>query len=291
MINLNRSRKLFLNIYPDEALADRIESYIKRERKKIEFFLLFCKCNRWEATLKQEPIMKLALVYAFLPTVYDRYQEKKISDEIFYDTMSDIKIWIDDHKARTNEDGLFELHWIMHHMNLSIFRVGRLQYQKCIWYFKPTKDKNGVKIRFGEKFLNMHIPRGEKLDYEACKESVQMAKKFFAEKFPEFPNNKYMCYSWLLFPGNHDFMPADSNILKFQSMYDVVMSKEEPQPAYLWLYGVKLKNADLMKNKKETGSYGFIDQLPQNSSLQRSTIEYIKNGGTMGEGLGVIINP
>lgn len=291
MINLNRSRKLFLNIYPDEALADRVESYIKNQKKKIEFFLFFCNCNRWEVTLKQEPIMKLALVYAFLPTVYDRYQEKQISDEVFYDTMSDIKIWIDDHKTRTNEDGLYELHWIMHHMNLSIFRVGRLQYQKCIWYFKPTMDKNGVKIRFGEKFLNMHIPRGEKLDYEACKESVQMAKKFFAEKFPEFPNNKYMCYSWLLFPGNHEFMPANSNILKFQSMFDVVMSKEEPQPAYLWLYGVKLKNADLMKNKKETGSYGFIDQLPQNSSLQRSTIEYIKNGGTMGEGLGVIINP
>ena len=45
----------------------------------------------------------------------------------------------------------------------------------------------------------------------------------------------------------------------------------------------------LMKNKKETGSYGFTDQLPQKSSLQKSTIDYIKNGGTLGEGIGVII--
>jgi hypothetical protein len=44
-----------------------------------------------------------------------------------------------------------------------------------------------------------------------------------------------------------------------------------------------------MKNKKETGNYGFIDQLPQKSSLQKTTIEYIKNGGTLGEGIGVII--
>ena len=53
-------------------------------------------------------------------------------------------------------------------------------------------------------------------------------EKFFAEKFPEFPNNKYMCYSWLLFPGNHDFMPANSNILKFQTLFDKVYKNESP---------------------------------------------------------------
>ena len=289
MINLNRSRKIFLNIYPDEALADKVEFFIKSNKKKVEFFLGFCKYKRWEPTLKQEPMMKLALVYAFLPVVYDKYKKKNIGDEVFYDTMTDIKIWIDDHKARTGEDGLFELHWIMHHMNMSIFKIGRLQYQKCIWYFKPVKTKDGVKLNFGDKILNMHIPRGEKLDYDECVKSVDMAKEFFKEYFPEFPNNKYMCFSWLLYPGNKNFMPENSNILKFQSMYEIVVEKEEPQPPYLWLYGVKLKNADLMKNKKETGSYGFIDQLPQKSSLQKSTVEYIKNGGTLGEGIGVII--
>lgn len=289
MIDFNRSREIFLKIYPSEVLANKVEYYIDRHKSKVKFFLVFCNNNRWEVTLKQTPMMKLALVYAFLPTVYDRYQKKKISDTVFYDTMTDIKIWIDDHKARTGEDGLFELNWIMHHMNLSIFKIGRLQYQKCIWYFKPTKTRDGVKLNFGDKILNMHIPRGEKLDYDECVKSVDMAQEFFKEFFPDFPNNKYMCFSWLLYPGNKNFMPADSNILKFQSMYEILVEKEEPQPPYLWLYGVKLKNADLMKNKKETGSYGFIDQLPQKSSLQKSTIEYIKNGGTLGEGIGVII--
>ncbi len=289
MINLNSSRKIFLKIYDSERLADKIESFIKKNKKKVQFFLFFCNHKHWEVTLKQEPMMKLALVYAFLPVVYNKYQEKKISDEIFYDTMSDIKIWIDDHKARTNEDGLYELNWILHHMNMAIFKIGRLQYQKCIWYFKPAKTRNGVKLNFGDKILNMHIPRGEKLIYEDCVKSVDMAQEFFKEYFPDFPNNKFMCFSWLLYPGNKNFMPADSNILKFQSMYEILVEKEEPQPPYLWLYGVKLKNDDLMKNKKETGSYGFTDQLPQNSSLQKSTIDYIKNGGTLGEGIGVII--
>lgn len=289
MIDFNRSREIFLKIYDSERLANKIEYYIQRHEAKVKFFLMFCDKNRWEITLKQNPMMKLSLIYAFLPTVWDRYKKKGIPEEIFFDTMTDIKIWIDDHRARTDEDGVFELHWLMHHMNLSIFKIGRLQYQKCIWYFKPAKTKDGTEFKFGEKVINMHIPRGEKLDYDACKASLPMAKEFFAKYFPEFPNNKYMCYSWLLFPGNKEFMPENSNILKFQSLYEVVSSKEEPQPAYLWLYGLKTKNADLMKNKKETGSYGLIDQLPQKSSLQRSTAEYIKNGGTFGEGLGVII--
>lgn len=290
MVDFNRSREIFLKIYPSENLANKIEYYIGRHKTRFRFFLKFCNKNRWEVTLKQKPMMKLALVYAFLPTLWDGYKEKNIPEEIFFDTMTDIKIWIDDHRARTDEDGLYELNWIMHHMNMNIFKIGRLQFQKFFWYAQSAQDKNGVKFNFGDKIINVHIPRGEKLDYDACKESITKSREFFKEYFPDFPNDKYMCYSWLLYPGNKNFMPQDSNILKFQSLFEIVAEREEPQATYLWLYGVKIKNSDLLKNKKETGNYGFIDRLPQKSSLQKSTIEYIKNGGTFGNGIGVIVN-
>lgn len=289
MIDYIRSKEIFLKIYPSENLAEKIEKHIKNHKTIVKLCLAFCNKNRWELFLKQKPMMKLSLVYAFLPTVWDRYKEKNISEEIFWDTMSDIKIWIDDHKARTGEDGLYELHWIMHHMNLNIFKLGRLQYQKLFWFFKTPYNKNGTKISFGDKIINMHIPRGEKLDIEACEKSLEMAKEFFKEYFPEYPNNKFMCHSWLLYPQNKNFMPEGSNILEFAKFFQIVEEKETPQQTYLWLFGVKLKNPDLMKNKKETGSYGFTEKLPQKTSLQKSTVEYIKNGGTFGEGLGVIV--
>lgn len=289
MINIERSKEIFLKIYPNEKLAEKIENYIKKRRGIIKIYLAFCSKNRWEPFLKQRPMMKLALVYAFLPVVWDRYKAKNISEEIFWDTMSDIKIWIDDHRARTNKDGLYELNWIMHHMNLNIFKLGRLQYQKLFWFYKTPYEKNGTKISFGDKIINIHIPRGESLDIEACRESLQKAKEFFAEYFPEYPNNRFMCHSWMLYPGNRNFMRSDSNIIKFSQFFDIIEEKDSPQQTYLWLYGVKLKNPDLMKNKKETGNYGFIDILPQKTSLQKSTVEYIKNGGKFGEGLGVII--
>ncbi len=289
MVDLNRSREIFLKIYPSEKLADNIVKYINKHRIKVHFFLFFCNKGRWEITLSQNPMMKLSLVYAFLPVIYNRYEKKGISDEIFYDTMSDIRIWIDDHKARTGEDGLYELNWIMHHMNMIIFRIGRLQYQKFIWPFSFSYNNHGEKISFGDKFINMHIPRGEKLDYDECVKSLDMAKEFFSEYFPEFPNHRYACHSWLLYPGNKNFMPEKSNILKFAELYEIIDEKECPKSAYLWLYGKKYKNSELMKSYKETGSYGHTDELPQKSSLQRSTVDYIKGGGKFGEATGVII--
>ena len=289
MINYPRCREIFLNIYPSENLANKVEEYIKANRKKIGFYLYFCEKNHWEFTLKLDPMMKLSLVYASLPRVYDGYQEKGISDEIFYDTMSDIKIWIDDHKARTNEDGLYELNWIMFHMNMNIFKIGRLQYQKFIWYFKTPYNNHGVKIKRGDKFINMHIPRGAKLDYDECVKSLDMAKEFFQEYFPEFPNDKYACHSWLLYSGNKNFMSENSNVLKFASLYEIIEESEDPESAYLWIYGKKYKNPELIKTRKQTGNYGHLDGLPQNSSLQKNTIDFIKNGGIFGEALGVII--
>ncbi len=289
MIDFERSKKIFLSIYPSTELANKIQNFIIRHRNKINFYLKFCNKNRWEPTLKLKPMMKLALVYAFLPTVYDRYKAKNIGDDIFADTMSDIKIWIDDHKVRTGEDGLYELHWIMHHMNLNIFKLGRLQYQKLFWYYKTPYEKNGDKISFGDKIINVHIPRGAKLNFNECEQSLKMAEEFFKKYYPDYPNNKFMCHSWLLYPGNRNFMSENSNIIKFQTLFDIIEENESPSSTYLWLYGEKFKNGDLMKNKKKYGNYGFTDKIPKNTSLRKSTVDYIKNGGTFGEGVGVII--
>lgn len=289
MMELARSKEIFLKIYSNEDLANKIESYIYKHKTTVKFFLILCEKNRWEPLLKQNPMMKLSLVYAFLPTVWDRYKEKNIPEEMFWDTMSDIKIWIENYKTETNEDGLYELHWIMHHMNLSIFKIGRLQFQKLFYFFKTPYNKNGNELKFGDKILNVHIPRGAKLDFYECEKSFQMAKEFFKEFYPDFPNNKFMCHSWLLYRGNKNFMSENSNILKFQTLFDFVEEKEAPHPTYRWLFDVKIENAELMKNKKEFGSYGFTGSLKKDTELRRNAIEYIKNGGEFGEGLGVKI--
>ncbi len=289
MIDYISSRDLFLKMYPDESLQKILENYIKRNEKKIEKHLKFCYKNRWEIHLKKDRFLKLALVYAFLPEVKNRYDKKGIDDKIFFDTMSDIAIWIKDCRDNFHTEGLDELNWIMHHMNMNIFKIGRLQYQKMLYYGNKSYEKNGESVKFGDKVLNVHIHRGEKLDYRECEKSFIEAQEFFAKYYPEFPNNRFMCFSWLLYPENKKFMAEDSNILKFPRLFDIVSQHEDPASAYRWLFGVRYKNKDMLKNKKKYGNYGLTEHLPQDTSLQRNAVEYIKNGGTLGDGMGVKI--
>ena len=289
MIDYNRAKDLFLKIYSDEDLQKKVEDYIKKHEKKISRYLKFCYKNRWEVHLKKDDFTKLCLVYAFLPEVKDRYGKKGISDEIFFDTMSDIKIWINDCRDNLHSTGLNELNWIMHHMNMNIFKIGRLQYQKMFYYMPNSYKKNGVEIKFGDKIWNVHICRGEKLSIDACEKSFYMAQEFIKEYFPEYPDNKFMCHSWLLYPTNKEFMPEGSNILKFPELWDVVSHREDPASAYRWLFSVRYKNKEMLKNKKKTGSYGCTEKLPQNTVMQQKGVEYILNGGTLGDGFGVKI--
>ena len=250
--------------------------------------LAFCRRGRWELFLKKDPFFKLCLVFAYLPEVWRKYEEKGIGESVFYDTMDDIRIWMDDHRSRTGEYGLYELNWIMHHMKLSIFKLGRLQFQKFKYYFSPVYKKNGVEIRFGENILNIHIPRGEKLDISLCSQSVRQAVEFFKKYYPEYPTDRFICHSWMLYPNNKKYMKSESNILKFADMFDIVGEREAPSQAYLWIFGVKVKNSPLKLAQEKNGSYGFVNELVQKTSLQKSAVDYIEKGGTLGEGMGVL---
>lgn len=289
MIDYLRSKELFLKIYPQQALQKSLEEHIKKHEKKILRYLKFCYKNRWEPHLKKDDFTKLCLVYAFLPEVKSRYEKAGISDDIFFDTMDDIRIWIDDCRDNLNSIGLNELNWIMWHMKMSIFKIGRLQYQKMICYNKSAYTQNGDTIKFGDKIWNVHIPRGERLTPEACEKSFEMAKEFISTYFPQYPNNKFMCHSWLLYPDNKKFMPESSNILKFPELWQVVSHRENPEQAYRWLFSARYSNKKLMKNKKKHGNYGFINKLPQDTQMQKNAVKYIENGGSLGDALGLKI--
>lgn len=288
MINYDLSREIFLKIYPNEKLCEKIENYIKKHETKFNFYVLLCKMNVWSYFFNKDPFLKLALVYAYLPITKHEYDKKGISENIFYSTMDDIRIWIDDHKSRTNEDGLFELNWIWLHLSLNIFKLGRLQFQKCRYYDKTPYNKNGKNIKFGDKVLNIHIPRGGKLDVDECKKSVENAKSFFKKYYPKYDNDKFICHSWLLYGDNSKYMNENSNILKFAKMFDVVSQKEAPEQAILWLFGNKVKNQELIKNKNETGIYLDTNILNADTDLQKSAIEYINRGGTLGDAFCVL---
>lgn len=119
--------------------------------------------------------------------------------QIYFATMSDIRIWQEVYQRNTGKIGLIEPLWVSNAVKGNLYRFGRLQ-------FEADQKANTVHI---------HIPEGEKLDIEQCKASIKKAGEFFSE----YPN--FDCLSWLLSPNILPLLDEDSNIRTFQSMFDI----------------------------------------------------------------------
>ena len=290
MTDLIYAKQIFLNIYPDKLLADQIIEYITNNNNKISKLIKLCKKGKKSRVCKQNAFDKLCLAFAYLPLTKAKYSELGIEDEIFYDTMSDIKIWIDDYKQfNNNEYGLGELNWIFLHLHCLIFKLGRLQFQLSNYFISPWYNKNGISIKLGDKCLNLHIPRGEKLDIGACQQSFAKAKEFFPKFFPSYPTNIFECYSWIFYNGNANYMTPQSNLIKFSNMFEISSHCEHPSEALKYIFGINKSNKELIKNKRKYGYYYDLSAVKPLTSLQKQAKEYIMNGGKLGHAKGQII--
>ena len=230
---------------------------------------LFCsnKESFFAEIIKQENYRQQFLYYycKMACETYEQYQKKKIGDEIFWDTFSDISLWCEECREKYGEYGLQEYGWLWRHIEMTIFRLGRLQFERMeseweFWY----KNQQVCK---GDTVISIHIPKGGKLEKEDCRRSFELGKKFWGRAYP------YLCHSWLLYPGLKELLDPDSNILQFQKFFELL------QVDYVFREGEERIFDCLMEDP---------EKYPENTSLQRNARKYLMQGGRLGSGLGVI---
>lgn len=213
-------------------------------------------------------LVRLAVVLKASEETYKFYRQKGIDDRIFFDTMDDIRIWCEENDNK----GLKNYNWIKNHICFELFKIGRLQFQifrfpYIIYNYRETP------LKFKENVIAVHIPSGEKLDYDECVSSIEKAKAFFKKYFPEYRYDYFICDSWLLYDKNKEFMAEDSNIIKFQSLFSIPFSRSADSQAIERIFG---------KREKDINCYA------EKTSLQRAAKEYMQNGGKLGVGFGYI---
>lgn len=164
--------------------------------------------------------------------------------------------------------------WFGEFFHLTRFALGRLQFDVS----NSPIDYEGKKITLkkGDKLLRVHIPRtGERLERDEQIKSYRLAAEFFK---PFFGDDKivFTCESWLLFPAVKQMLSPQSNLFAFISDYELMESGYyDDFFSWSWrLYDTKEEN---------------IDKLPQNTSLRRKYVEYIKSGKKSGWGYGVFV--
>ena len=195
------------------------------------------------------------------------YRASNIPDEIYRNTMYDLKVKLNECKTVKNVWGIF---------SMRTFGLGRLEFEMSEFPFDNGYHHGGIHINRGDFVVFAHIPSGSPLTHESAYDSYRRAYNFFSDKL----NNKPLvicCHSWLLYPDTKDLFKCSRNITDFYNDFDIIGKDESEGFSNAW----RVFEKDY--NQSE------IDSLPDNTSLQRNFIQWLKNGGKTGNGFGVII--
>jgi len=199
-----------------------------------------------------------------------KYEEKGISQDILFDTLKDITVWTDIWSELKNELYLGELPWLSRHMNMKLFRLGRLQF--CM--AKSEHNILGKGVAKGDNVIEIHVPKGSPLDIVECKKSIECAKVFFEKYFPEFKYEYFTIHTWLLDDSLAEFLSPDSNILKFHNLFEIV-SKEKSDAILGYVFKWKIERRS-------------IRETAPTSSFAKKVKERVLSGGDFYENIGVI---
>ncbi len=261
---LDLARKIALS----EELVKKIEELNQKESEKIKSTAERCLSDSFAILGKRDLLFRLAVILFLAVKVRERYDQAGISEEIYYDTMSDIKIWAE----KSGGKGLKNYSWLKNHVNFELFRLGRLQFQlyECK---NRTLLYNKLPFNYGDKVIYVHIPEGEKLLKEKCEASFKKANEFFNSYFPGFNYSYYFCESWLLYEGNREFMAKESNIVSFISLFNHAYSVKFEEQAIERIFG---KRRILKKS------------YPEETALQKRAKKYMQGRNRLGIGIGFI---
>lgn len=213
--------------------------------------------------LKEQNGKKNLLSFLYMCEALEKkYEEKGISKDILMDTLQDIVRWNDTWSELKGELYLGEIGWLQNHMRMDLFKLGRLQFA----FGKSYHDIPQKNIQKGEPVMEIHIPADGPLTHEECVKSVEMAKEFFAAYYPEYKFEYFTCHSWLIDTALKDILDPDSNILQFQSMFDVI--EEDDSDAilrYVFKWNTNSQNlaeftctTGMSKKVKETALAGKV---------------------------------
>lgn len=203
----------------------------------------------------------IVLLYA-AEKMAERYKEAGLSDEIYIDTISDLRNKLYECKKLKGEWGTFVAWWLAGYFGLKRFALGRLQYE--------------VVEHEGGHALNCHIPSGSPLNFEAVMASLRKAYDFYPQVRRD-GKITVVCHSWLLYPPHRELFSDGGNLRRFVDLFTITESTPDPKNQSLWLIFYKNYNSV------------SLDELPTDTTLRRAFVKYLRDGNCMGYGRGYLV--
>ncbi|MFJ9036425.1 acyltransferase domain-containing protein [Streptomyces sp. NPDC102406] len=209
------------------------------------------------------------VLVAALPYVRAHHRERGIPEEVSRRSLADLGRNLAVHRRRFGTTGLLAQGWLTRHFRGALYQLGRLQFERvCPGRGTGTwLAEAGAGVGPGDPVLGVHIPdfRGP-LTPAACDDSIRQAREFFARHYPREPVRVAICESWLLDRQLRRYLPAESNIVRFQDRFaveDVTGEPEDDIPVTFVFGGTETPRA----------------LLPRRTSVQRAVLDHLDAGG------------
>ncbi|MEU0560546.1 acyltransferase domain-containing protein [Dactylosporangium sp. NPDC006015] len=200
------------------------------------------------------PAWRHLYVYVYLAlvdAVMGYHREHGVAEEVSWATLADLGRNLAVDRRMRGEGWPVMQAWLSLHWRGGVYELGRLQHQR------------------GVGAIDLHVPDSGPLTPAAIDASLAEARAFFPVHFPDEAYTEFACGSWLLDPQLLEYLPEDSNIVRFQRRFEL-----EPY-----------EEAEKIDPDVEVRRFVFrtlttpLDQLPQTTALQRAVVEHFKAGG------------
>ncbi|WP_129309711.1 acyltransferase domain-containing protein [Streptomyces sp. L2] len=206
---------------------------------------------------------------AALPHTLALHRRRGIPAEVSRRTLADLGRNLTVYRRRHGVIGLHHKRWLVRHFRGELFQLGRLQFERARLGQRGSTAiaAAGLDAAPGMPCLNLHIPDFlGPLTPSACDRSLDLARDFFGRHFPEERVETALCHSWLLDPQLKRYLPAESNIVRFQERFRP--AREDNERADTEPVRFVFGDPDLP-----------VAELPRRTSVERAVGDHLRAGG------------
>ena len=248
---------------PDEVKKEVIE-YSKSRNSVLDEKLqdLLCKRQSWDFAIEQlkknigiDPFgfFILSELLSFACKTYDKYMKIGIDESIFIRTMEFCTRFINDHKKVHGHYAYTWAWWFPRQLAMQEFRIGELEFEF---------------VDAGEKYISIHIPGDADFRPENVQKTLEEYHSFLKEYFPEWSGIDLRCESWMISPALEQLLDENSNVLQFNRLFEVESVDYDSMAVLDWVYPGEEQND--------------LQNLSENTSLQRKMKQFLMDGGKVG---------
>lgn len=195
---------------------------------------------------------------AAVPDIRRWHTERGVPDGISWETLADLGRHVRLYRRRNGRLGLDTQGWMGLHFRGALYALGRLQFELRVWRWECVWPGGGNRV------LAVHIPESGPLDPAACDESFAAAAEFFPRLFPEYASRIATCNSWLLDDQLLEYLPCDSNIVRFQRRFALLEGGRDGDDSVLhFVFSKRLSD---------------MPEIQPRTTLERAILKHIAEG-------------